>query len=89
MTIEPMHDRVLIKPIFEQPKESMLITPKHANERPMKGTLVAWGKDFKGIDNPIVGDTVCFSKNAGDVMDLNGDAVLIMRESDLVAFIYD
>jgi len=89
MTIEPMHDRVLIKPIEEPPKSSSLMLPQHAKEKPKKGTLVAWGKDFQGIDNPRVGDIVFFHKSAGDEMDLNGETVLIMRESDLVAFIYE
>ena len=84
-----MHDRVLIKPIEEPPKSSSLVLPQHAKEKPRKGTLMAWGDKVAWSVAPKIGDIVYFSKSVGDPMDLNGETVLLMREGDLVARLYE
>lgn len=89
MTIEPLHDRVLIRPIQEPPKSSTLVVPTHVKEKPRKGTLLAWGSKFAAFDNPIVGDVVLFARHVGDEQDVNGETLLIMRDADLIALVHE
>jgi chaperonin GroES len=83
----PLHDRVIIKPApAEQKTAGGIIIPDTAKEKPLKGVVVAAGPGKK--DDPVTvkqGDTVLFGKYAGTEIQLDGQELLIMRESDILA----
>jgi chaperonin GroES len=94
MSVKPLEDRVLVRPIESESKtESGIYLPESANEKPMKGTVVAVGPG-KLLDNgervkPTVkkGDTVVFGKYSGTEIEIKNVAHLIMRESELLGLI--
>ncbi|MAG50013.1 co-chaperone GroES [archaeon] len=83
--VQPLADRVLIKPIEEENKVGNIIIPDTAKEKPLKGEVLAVGL----IEEPQVkvGDIILFTKYAGTPMTIEGEDCLVMRESDLVAVI--
>ncbi len=87
--ITPLHDRVNVKPVEAETKTAGgIIIPDTAKEKPQKGTVVAVGAGKK--DEPItvkVGDTVMYSKYGGTEINLDGEELLIMRESDILAIL--
>lgn len=94
MSVKPLEDRIVIKPIEPETKTSSgLYLPESAKERPMQGTIVAVGPG-KMLDNgqrvqPNVkkGDTVLFGKYAGTEIEIKNDTHMIMRESELLGVI--
>jgi chaperonin GroES len=94
MSVKPLEDRILIKPIEAETKtESGIYLPESAKEKPMKGKVVATGPG-KLLDNgervkPAVkkGDTVVFGKYAGTEIEIKNVTHLIMRESELLGVI--
>ncbi len=86
MTIKPLADRVLIKPApAEETTLSGIIIPDSAKEKPLRGTVLATGDGTK--DEKMVvkeGDTVLYGKYAGTEIELDGDTLLIMRQSDIL-----
>jgi chaperonin GroES len=89
--IEPLADRVVIKPAeAESQRPSGIYVAETAKEKPQKGTIIAVGpgKWEDGKLQPMgvkVGDTVLFAKYAGTEIRLNDDDVLIMSEKDVLA----
>ncbi|WP_276502762.1 co-chaperone GroES [Terrimonas pollutisoli] len=87
VTAKPLHDRVIIRPAPAEEKTSGgIIIPDTAKEKPQRGTIVAAGPGKK--DEPVTvksGDTVLYGKYAGTEIQLNGENLLIMRESDIIA----
>lgn len=87
LKLSPLHDRVVVKPAPGDEKTAGgIIIPDTAKEKPQRGTIVAAGPGKK--DEPVsvkVGDTVLYGKYAGTEFQLNGDQLLIMRESDILA----
>jgi len=91
MSVKPLEDRVLIKPLEAETKTaSGLYLPESAKEKPMQGKIVAVGPG-KMMDNgqrisPTVkkGDTVVFGKYAGTEVEIKDVKHLIMRESELL-----
>lgn len=87
--IKPLHDRVIVKAAEAETKTAGgIIIPDTAKEKPQKGTVVAAGPGKK--DEPMTvkpGDTVLFSKYAGTEITVDGDDVMIMRESDILAIL--
>ncbi len=87
LSIKPLADRVVIKPLEAETKTaSGLYIPDSAKEKPQQGKVVAVGKGTK--DDPItvkIGDTVLYGKFAGTELILDGNDYLIMRESDIFA----
>jgi len=85
----PLHDRVIVKPArIEGKTAGGIIIPDTAKEKPQQGTIVAAGPGKK--DEPIAvkpGDTVLYGKYAGTEIQINGEELLIMRESDIFAII--
>jgi chaperonin GroES len=83
----PLHDRVIIKPApAEQKTAGGIIIPDTAKEKPQKGLVVAAGPGKK--DEPVTvkqGDTVLYGKYAGTEIQIDGQELLIMRESDILA----
>ena len=87
LNIKPLADRVLVEPTEAETKTaSGIIIPDNAKEKPQKGKIMAVGKGTK--DNPMtvkVGDLVLYGKYSGTEIMVDGDDVLIMRESDILA----
>jgi len=87
--ITPLADRVIIKQSeAETTTASGIIIPDTAQEKPQKGIVKAIGKGTK--ENPItvkVGDSILYSKYGGTELQLDGEDLLIMRESDILAII--
>jgi len=90
--IEPLGDRVVIKPI---PKEEVskggIVLPDTAKEKPQEGEIIAVGlgklsEDGKRIAMEVkVGDKIIYSKYAGSEFKLEDEEVVILRESDILA----
>jgi len=94
MKIRPLHDRVLVKRIEEDEKSSGgIIIPDTAKEKPMEGKVMAvgpGGRDEAGKLVPLdvkKGDKILFGKWSGTEVKLNGDELLIMKESDIMGVI--
>lgn len=87
--ITPLHDRVVVRAeAAETTSKGGIIIPDSAKEKPQRGTIVAVGNGKK--DEPItvkVGDTVLYGKYAGTEVQINGEDLLIMRESDIFAIV--
>ncbi len=94
MNFKPLGDRVLVKPIQEdEKKESGIIIPETAKEKPQKGVVeaVGPGKITEAGDklpmNVEEGDNVLFGKYAGNDIKLDGEDFLIMHESDILGIV--
>lgn len=89
MNIKPLADRVLVKPAAAEEKTvGGIIIPDTAKEKPLKGEVIAVGngtKDEEMIVKPK--DQVLYGKYAGTEIELDGEAYLIMRQSDILAVI--
>ena len=94
MKFRPLHDRVVVRRIDEDTKTSGgIIIPDTAQEKPMQGEIVAVGNGARGDDNEIVpldvqaGDKVLFGKWSGTEVKIDGEELLIMKESDIMGVI--
>lgn len=89
MNIRPLADRVLIKPTpAEEVTMAGIIIPDSAKEKPLKGEIIAAGngtKDEEMVVKP--GDQVLYGKYAGTEVEIDGEKLLIMRQSDVLAII--
>ncbi|TAH09318.1 MAG: co-chaperone GroES [Sphingobacteriia bacterium] len=89
LNVTPLHDRVLVKPATAEEKTAGgIIIPDTAKEKPQRGEIVAAGKGK--AEEPMtvkVGDTVLYGKYAGTEVQIDGQDLLIMRESDLLAIL--
>ena len=90
-TFRPLHDRVVVKGIdAEEKTKGGIIIPDTAKEKPSQGEVVAvgpGGRDEAGKLIPIdlkTGDTVLFGKWSGTEVKLDGEDLLIMKESDIL-----
>ena len=91
MTFRPLHDRVAVKRVAEEEKtKGGIIIPDTAKEKPQEGQIVAVGPGARGDDGKIVpldvkvGDRVLFGKWSGTEVKLDGEDLMIMKESDLM-----
>ena len=91
---KPLGDRLVVKPLDEeQITPSGIVLPETAKEKPMKGEVLSVGpgardEDGKRIEMDVkVGDKVLFAKYGGTEIKVNGDKLLILRESDVLAII--
>jgi chaperonin GroES len=91
MKFRPLHDRVVVKRIDAETKTAGgIIIPDTAKEKPSQGEIVAvgqGGRDETGKLIPIdlkVGDIVLFGKWSGTEVKIDGNEVLIMKESDIL-----
>ncbi len=93
--LRPLGNRVVVKPIEQEERTpSGLILPETAKEKPQEGEVLAvgpgeWAEDGKSrIPLEVkVGDRVIFAKYAGTEVKLNGEKLLILRESDILAIV--
>ena len=87
--ITPLHDRVIIKPApAEEKTAGGIIIPDTAKEKPQRGQVVAAGPGKK--DEPVTvkkGDTVLYGKYSGTEIKIQGEDLLIVRESDILAIV--
>jgi chaperonin GroES len=92
-SIKPLGDRVVVKPQpAEEKTASGLFIPDTAKEKPQKGTVVAVGpgrvENGTKIDMTVkAGDTVLYGKYSGTEVELDGEEVLIMRETDIFGIV--
>jgi chaperonin GroES len=91
MKFRPLHDRVVVKRVEEETKtKGGILIPDTAKEKPMQGEVLAVGpgaRNDKGDLIPIgvkAGDRVLFGKWSGTEVKLDGDELLIMKESDIM-----
>ena len=91
MTFKPLHDRVVVRRVENDEKTSGgLIIPDSAQEKPAEGEVVSVGNgaiDEKGNRMPMdvkAGDRILFGKWSGTEVKINGEDMLIMKESDIL-----
>jgi chaperonin GroES len=94
MAFRPLHDRVLVRRVSSQEKTpGGIIIPDTAKEKPMEGEIVAVGVGVRGEDGKIIpldvkaGDRVLFGKWSGTEVVLEGEDLIIMKESDILGII--
>ena len=94
MKFRPLHDRVVVRRITAEEKtRGGIIIPDTAQEKPMEGEVVAVGagaRDERGTVVPLMvhaGDRVLFSKWSGTEVKLDGEELLIMKESDIMGVV--
>jgi chaperonin GroES len=94
MNFRPLHDRVLVRRLEEEQKTAGgIIIPDTAKEKPMQGEVIAAGpgaKNDKGEISPLdvkAGDRVLFGKWSGTEVKIDGEELLIMKESDIMGII--
>jgi chaperonin GroES len=87
--VKPLHDRVIVKPAPAEDKTAGgIIIPDTAKEKPQRGVVIAAGPGKK--DEPVTvkeGDRILYGKYAGTEFQFEGEQVLIMRESDILAIV--
>ncbi|MFA9473166.1 MAG: co-chaperone GroES [Filomicrobium sp.] len=91
MKFRPLHDRVVVKRVDSETKTSGgIIIPDTAAEKPQEGEVIAVGPGARGDDNELValdvksGDRVLFGKWSGTEVKVDGEDLLIMKESDIM-----
>jgi chaperonin GroES len=94
MKFRPLHDRVVVKRIDAEEKSAGgIIIPDTAKEKPSQGEVVAVGPGARDESGKVValdlkvGDIVLFGKWSGTEVKLNGEDLLIMKESDIMGVI--
>jgi len=94
MGFRPLHDRVLVRRLEGEEKTAGgIIIPDTAKEKPMEGEVIAvgpGGRDENGKVTPLdvqAGDLVVFGKWSGTEVKIDGDELLIMKESDIMGII--
>lgn len=104
MNLQPLEDRIIVKPI-EEKQEGLIVIPEIAKERSVYGKVLAigpgkcmatkvgelYGEEVKNRTfqdmNVSVGDKVLFGKYSGTEVEVNGEQVFIMRQSDVLAIV--
>ncbi|MFI4973952.1 MAG: co-chaperone GroES [Caulobacterales bacterium] len=91
MTFRPLGDRVLVRRVEEEQKtKGGIIIPDTAKEKPQEGEVIAVGpgaRDDSGKVHPLdvsVGDRILFGKWSGSEVKLDGEELMIMKESDIL-----
>lgn len=94
MSVQPLGDRILVKPVDSEVKtKGGIILPDTAKEKPSKGKVVAVGKGKLLDDGKVkelevkVGDTVLYGRYGGTEMKYKDEDMLILRESEVLAIV--
>jgi chaperonin GroES len=94
MTFRPLHDRVLVRRIEAAAKSSGgIIIPETAKEKPQEGEVVSVGSGARNEDGAIVpldvrsGDKILFGKWSGTEVKIDGEDLIIMKESDVLGIV--
>ncbi|WP_333573666.1 co-chaperone GroES [Sphingomonas sp.] len=94
MNFRPLHDRVLVRRVEAEEKTAGgIIIPDTAKEKPQEGEVVAVGTGTKSEDGKVTaldvkaGDRILFGKWSGTEVKVNGEDLLIMKESDILGIV--
>jgi chaperonin GroES len=94
MTFRPLHDRVLIRRIEAAEKTAGgIIIPDNAKEKPQEGEVVSVGTGARSDDGKVTpldvkaGDRILFGKWSGTEVKLDGEDLIIMKESDILGIV--
>ncbi|MBT07624.1 MAG: co-chaperone GroES [Rhodospirillaceae bacterium] len=94
MKIRPLHDRVMVRRVEEDERSAGgIIIPDTAKEKPMQGKVVAAGSGARDDNGKVMpldvkkGDTILFGKWSGTEVTVEGEELLIMKESDIMGII--
>src|SRR4026209_2088106 len=94
MKFRPLHDRVVVRRLEAEEKTlGGIIIPDTAKEKPMEGEVVAVGPGARGEDGKVqpldvkAGDKVLFGKWSGTEVKLDGEDLIIMKESDIMGIV--
>ena len=94
MAFRPLHDRVLVRRIEGEAKSAGgIIIPDTAKEKPQEGEIVAVGSGARAEDGKITpldvkaGDRILFGKWSGTEVKIDGEELLIMKESDILGIV--
>lgn len=94
MALTPLHDRVLVRRVESEEKTAGgLIIPDSAKEKPAEGEIVAVGAGLRDDDGDRIaldvkaGDRVLFGKWSGTEVSVDGEELLMMKESDIMGII--
>src|SRR3954452_25613396 len=94
MNFRPLHDRVAVKRVEEEQKtKGGILIPDTAKEKPMQGEVIAVGpgaRNEQGEIQPLEvkpGDRILFGKWSGTEVKIDGDELLIMKESDIMGIV--
>jgi chaperonin GroES len=94
MAFKPLHDRVVVRRVESEEKTAGgLIIPDSAKEKPSEGEIVACGEGARKDNGELIpmavkaGDRVLFGKWSGTEITLDGEELLIMKESDILGII--
>ena len=94
MAFKPLHDRVLVRRVESEEKTAGgLIIPDSAKEKPAEGLVVAVGEGAKDDDGDRIamdvkeGDRILFGKWSGTEITIDGEELLIMKESDILGIL--
>ncbi|MFB2531250.1 co-chaperone GroES [Paracoccus sp. p4-l81] len=94
MAFKPLHDRVLVRRVQSDEKtKGGLIIPDSAKEKPAEGEIVACGEGARKDSGELIamavkaGDRVLFGKWSGTEVTIDGEELLIMKESDILGII--
>ena len=94
MSFRPLHDRVLVRRLDQEEKTAGgVIIPDTAKEKPMEGEVVAVGPGSRDDSGKLVppdvkaGDRILFGKWSGTEIKLEGEDLLIMKESDIMGIL--
>ena len=96
MAFKPLHDRVLVRRVESEEKtKGGLIIPDSAKEKPAEGEVIACGDGARKDSGELIamavseGDKVLFGKWSGTEVTVDGEELLIMKESDILGVITD
>lgn len=94
--LRPLDDRVVVTPMESESRTAGgIVLPDSAKEKPQRGTVVAVGpgklldSGKRGELSVVVGDQVIYGKYGGTDIEVNGEEVKVLRESDILAKIVD
>ncbi len=94
MQFRPLHDRVLVRRIAEEEKtKGGIIIPDTAKEKPQEGEIVSVGSGARNENGEVValdvkaGDRILFGKWSGTEVTVDGEELLIMKESDILGIV--
>jgi chaperonin GroES len=94
MKFRPLHDRVVVKRLEAEEKTiGGIIIPDTAKEKPMQGEIIAAGPGARNESGALValdvkaGDKILFGKWSGTEVKIDGEELLIMKESDIMGVI--
>ena len=94
MGFKPLHDRVLVRRVAEEQKtKGGIIIPDTAQEKPSEGEVISTGPGARNEDGKVTpldvkaGDRVLFSKYGGTEIKVDGEDLIILRESDILGIV--